>query len=292
MKNMKKYFNKINFFRATIIFTVGFISRAFINYAFNVNTNYTSILLSSFMIIYIFILIVSEYIYSEFIISFMLKSIYSIVEYNILYMRLKYENIRISFIRKVINSYNNNTSDKMYIKSKNYSLTLKKMGTSNSLNKNSINIPNINSLDLPINQNNNVISENAIYEPYKMFDEGYLHSFRSKTFPSNINELKLRIISPVYKTELAWAFSGRGKKDWWECKFKDVFTIKCSNDFFNFVNKNHDSIKYTPSTLNVSRIRFVHALYDGKYLDEALKKLPVDMRKPYKQYLLDLEKTR
>jgi len=81
----------------------------------------------------------------------------------------------------------------MYIKSKNYSLTLKKMGTSNSLNKNSINIPNINSLDLPINQNNNVISENAIYEPYKMFDEGYLHSFRSKTFPSNINELKLRL---------------------------------------------------------------------------------------------------
>jgi len=85
MKNMKKYFNKINFFRATIIFTVGFISRAFINYAFNVNTNYTSILLSSFMIIYIFILIVSEYIYSEFIISLCLNQYILLLNIYIIY---------------------------------------------------------------------------------------------------------------------------------------------------------------------------------------------------------------
>ena len=125
-----KIFNRTNFIRITIIFIAGFISRVFFNYIFDINTNFS--MLSNFMVISIFILIVSEYIYNEFIMSFMFKSIYSIVEYNILYIKLKYENIRIYFIRKVINSYNNNTSNKMYINNKDYSLTLKKINTSNS----------------------------------------------------------------------------------------------------------------------------------------------------------------
>ena len=284
-----KIFNKTNFIRITIIFIAGFISRVFFNYIFDINTNF---MLSNFMVISIFILIVSEYIYNEFIMSFMFKSIYSIVEYNILYIKLKYENIRISFIRKVLNYYNNNTSNKMYINNKDYSLTLKKINTSNSsLNNNSINIPSISNLNLPTN-NKNIIPENAIYKP-KLFDEANFHiSFRSETFPSNIDELKLRIISPVYKTELAWAFYGRGKENWFEYKFKEIFTNKCNNDFFNFADKNRHLLKYTHNTLNGSRVRFVHALYDGKYLDEALKSLPVGIREPYKQYLMDLEKTR
>lgn len=256
----QKIFNRTSFIRITIIFTIGFITRAFINHIFDVNINYGFIdtVLSSFMVSSIFILIISEYIYSEIIISFLTKSIYPILEYNIIYLRLKYENIKSYILGNIIYSYYNTTISKMHINDSSY-----KLNTIYGIRRRSFNPGDL--------------WEDRIRERAEL----NLPSFRSLNLPPS-----------VYKNEWALANDNRGKENWDECKFKSTFISKCNNDFQNFIDKNKNSIKSSENRLKKNCNWFANSLYKGHSLDYALKSLPVGMRDSYKQYLLDLEKTR
>jgi len=262
MKNFnffRKVFNRTNFIRITIIFIVGFITRAFINYTFDVNINYGFIdtILSSFMISSIFILIISEYIYSEIITSFLTKSIYPIFEYSILYMKLKYENIKSYILGKIIYSYYNTTTSKINVIDFSYKL-------------------------------------NTMYNTERFFNTGDLwEERRRKAAETKLPSFRSLNLPPsVYKNEWELANDNRGKDNWDECKFKSTFISKCNNDFQNFIDKNKNSIKCSDNKLIKNRDWFTNSLYEGHTLDYALKSLPIGMRDSYKQYLFNLEKTR
>ena len=237
-----------NLIRIIVIFTVGFISRAFINYIFDINIYHDFIhtILSSFIITSVFIILVTEYIYTDYVISFFTKSIYPNIE-----------NIKICFIRKIINSYNSTSSGKMHINDSSYELN-----TIYSIRRRSFN-------------------PRDLWEERRRTTELTLPSFRSLNLPPS-----------VYKNEWALANDNRGKDNWDECKFKSTFLSKCNNDFQNFIDKNKNSIKCSESRLKKNRDWFANSLYKGHSLHYALKSLPVGMRDSYKQYLLDLEKIR
>lgn len=292
---MKKYFNNKNFLRVIIIFTVGFISRFFIHYMIDISAyyNFLHIIYFNYMIVSIFIILVYEFLtYYEFnIILYFLKWFKEIIKNNTLFIRCK--NIKISFIRKIVDSYYNNNS-KMSVKPKVTRLPKindPNISTSESSYKN---VRPIRSLNLPgFSNNTRTNSNNTIYtSKVSSYNNEVYNDFISETYPSNINELKLRIISPVYRNEWAWAFDGRNKDNWDESKFRGAFNKICNKDFANFVNNNRNSIIYSDRVLYNSSTYFIKELYNGKYLDEALKELPSGIRDSYKQYLLNLEKTR
>ena len=117
---MIKYFNKKNFLKVIIIFTVGFVSRILVNDYFGINVYFDclhSVSLIYYALLSIFIVLVHEYlIYVEFnILSSIFKIIHTILKYSIKYIDYYCKNIRILLIRKVFNSYNNSSLSKMYI---------------------------------------------------------------------------------------------------------------------------------------------------------------------------------
>ena len=293
---MKKYFNKKNFLRVIIIFTVGFISRFFIHYVIDISAyfNFLHIIYSNYMIVSIFIILVYEFItYYEFniILSFV-KWFNEIIKNNSLFVKCK--NIKISFIRRIIDSYYNSNNSKMSVKPKVTRLPVINDPNTSTSESNCKNVRPIRSLNLPGFSNNTRTNSNDIIYTSKVssYNNEVYNDFISETYPSNINELKSRIISPVYRNEWAWAFDGRNKDNWDESKFRGVFYKRCNKDFANYVNKNRNSIIYSDRVLYNSSTNFVKELYNGKYLNEALKELPTGLRDSYKQYLLDLEKTR
>ena len=246
--NFNKILNITNLIRIIVIFTVGFISRAFINYIdVNIYHDFIHTILSSFIISSIFIILITEYIYTDYIIFIFTKSIYPNIE-----------NIKICFIRKIINSYNSTTISKMHINDSSY-----KLNTIYGIRRRSFNPGDL--------------WEDRIRERAEL----NLPSFRSLNLPPS-----------VYKNEWALANDNRGKDNWDECKFKSTFLSKCNNDFQNFIDKNKNSIKSSENRLKKNCNWFANSLYKGHSLDYALKSLPVGMRDSYKQYLLDLEKTR
>ena len=137
---VKNIFTKVNFNKFLIIFTVGVISRAFVNNICSINVyvdflHYISILYyiafsmfivvvhdiashTGFSFIPLFIIDFLDFIISKIKLVFesFTKLVYTTIKNSMLmFSKLKYDDFKISFIRKVIKDSNFNFKDKMYL---------------------------------------------------------------------------------------------------------------------------------------------------------------------------------
>lgn len=137
---VKKIFTKVNFNKFLIIFTVGVISRAFVNNICGINVyvdflHYISILYyiafsifivvvhdvasyTGFSLISVFILDFLYFIISKIklVLESFIKLIYSTIKNSIsMFSKLKYEDFKISSILKIIKHSYLNFKDKMYL---------------------------------------------------------------------------------------------------------------------------------------------------------------------------------
>jgi hypothetical protein len=137
---VKNIFTKVNFNKFLIIFTVGVISRAFVNNICGINVyidflNYISILYyiafsvfivivhdvashTGFSLIPVFVLDILNFIISKIklVLESFTKSIYTTIKNSMLmFSKLKYNDFKISSIRKVLKNSNFNFKDKMYL---------------------------------------------------------------------------------------------------------------------------------------------------------------------------------
>ena len=325
---MKKYFNKKNFLKVIIIFTVGFISRVLVNDFFGINVYFDylhSVSLIYYALLSIFIVLVHEYLtYVEFnILSSILKIIHTILKYSVKNFDYYCKNIRIFLIRKIFNSYNSTSYSKMYVKDSSYN-------SSNNPNT----LPGINGssssftpINLPKSSDSSGIKLPSIKDsglfPKDITSSSHINSSNHIANSKNITNIKKSLVidfpisrvpatkvsdyAPsssssvlssetslhIYKKELDQAVSGRNtNNNWNEKTFSKNFRRKFINDFNEFVKRNRNSIEYPDTTLNNTRSRCFRALYKGSSLDEAIKELPMGIRESYKQYMIELERER
>jgi len=72
-----------------------------------------------------------------------------------------------------------------------------------------------------------------------------------------------------------------------------VFRAKCNSDLQQFMSKNNYDYKgYTFGTLKMGHYKFMTDLSKGVSFDEAIKKLPVNIRESYKEHLIELGRNR
>jgi len=142
---VKNIFTKVNFSKFLIIFTVGVISRAFVNNICGINVyvdflHYISILYyiafsifivvvhdiassTGFSLISVFKLDFLDFIISKIklVLESFTKLVYTTTKNSILlFSKLKYEEFKISYIRKVIRDSSFNFNDKMYLEDLSY----------------------------------------------------------------------------------------------------------------------------------------------------------------------------